>query len=303
MVVLNFLNNIDFSKYRGTAWFDKNKLLLKTDDLGLIQSSRELGAADAKLYQIDIDGANGIIDLSDYESNDVFFKNATDTYTYTLTGTATERKNILNNIYAELHGKYLYMIDCDFSDRYSIGRVSINIAHNKGYSELKIQFNREPYRLKAPISKEIFTDLPSAVTLEFENGRKQVLPMFTADGEHSVIFEGETYIINDGAERITVPDIVFKRGTNRLTIIKTNPDESAAYTWGDVVGTVTVGEICENYNGLLEVSDLIITRLCGGKTWAEIVEKKIKWCNLHYLIGETDKDKKSFKIDYEWGEL
>lgn len=303
MIVIDKLNNISFAR-RGIALFDENELVFKSDDYDMVQTARELGAAEQKLYQIEIDGADGCIDLTDNLLGGAFFKSVTDVYTYNLNGKFGERESISRDIFNNIHGRHLYMIACDDTAYYMSGRITAKINPKVGYTELVITYIREPYRLKAPIELEVDADFFSAggLSLSIESGRKFVLPKFSSSKEHMVSFKGVTYTVPDNSVDFTIPAIVFSRGKNEINIIKSVPRNSKAYTWGNISGDRTIDEIGDMYNYIDDLSDLTVSEACGVEwTWERLNVKR--WCNLRYLTDSQDQTNENLKITYDWGEL
>ena len=303
MIVIEKLNDISFHR-RGIALFDENELVFKSDDYDMVQVGRELGSVEQKLYKVEIDGADGIIDLTDSLLGGAFFKNVADTYTYNLNGKFTDRERISRDIYNNIHGRHLYMIACDDITHYMRGRVTVKLNPKTGYNELVITYTREPYRLKAPIEIEVDADFytDGGVSLSLVSGRKFVTPKFTTLKEHKVSFEGNTYIIPDNSVNLIIPGIVFSRGSNELNIVKTECRNSIPYTWADICGNRTIDDIGELYDVIDELSEVTISELCGvGWTFEQLSAKR--WCNLRYLADDQIQTNENLKILYEWGEL
>lgn len=303
MIVITKLNNIKFNK-RGIALFDENELVFKSDEFDMVQVGRDLGSVEQKLYQIEIDGADGVIDLTDNMLGGAFFKNVTDTYTYNLNGKFADRERISLDIYNNIHGRHLYMIACDDVSHYMSGRVTVKLNPKKGYNEIIITYTREPYRLKTPIEVEVDADFNanSGVSLSLVSGRKFVTPKFSALKEHKVNFKGTTYTVPDNSVDLIIPGIVFSRGKNNLNIIKTECRNSKAYTWADICGDRTVDNVCELYSTIEDMLEVTISKLCG-LSWNFLELSLNQWCNLRYLTGEQVHSNENLKIVYDWGEL
>lgn len=303
---INYLGNIDFIK-RGIALFDDNDTnepIFKSDDLGLIQTSKTITPPEQKLLQYEISGIDGVLDFTDAEQGGAFFKNTTLTYTYVLDGKFTEREKTMANIFNDIHGRELCLIDCDNIDYFYQGRITASVSNKPGYSELTITANCNPYRLKKPIEISVNADLygVSGINLSLDSGRKFVLPRFSSIKEHTVSFDGHDYVVPANSTDLTIAEIVFKRGKNNLTIVKTDCRDVNVYTFAELQGCNIYDKIFEKYPQFEDMDGIKYQELFGfAFTWGDINTKH--WYDFIYLVNPDDDDDEDLKIKYDWGDL
>ena len=303
---ISYLGNIEFIK-RGIALFDDgddNIPLFKSDNLGLIQTAKTITPPEQKLLQYEISGIDGVLDFTDTEQGGAFFKNTTLNYTYVLDGKFTERERAMANIFNDIHGRELCLIDCDNIDYFYQGRITASVSNKPGYSELTITANCNPYRLKKPIEISINADLygETGINLSLDSGRKFVLPIFSSTKEHTVSFGGHDYVIPANSTNLTFTDVVFKRGKNNITIIKTDCRDVAIYTYGDLEGSNDFSSLFEKYPQFADMIDIEYKKLFGfAFTWGDINKKH--WYDFIYLVNQDDDTDEDLKIKYEWGDL
>ncbi|MGN0174572.1 MAG: hypothetical protein ACI39F_09045, partial [Acutalibacteraceae bacterium] len=274
---INYLGNIEFTK-RGIAIFDdsgENTPLFKSDDLGLIQTAKTITPPEQKLLQFEISGIDGVLDFTDSEQGGAFFKNTTLNYTYVIDGKFSERKNLMSNIFNDIHGRDLCIIDCDNIDYFYQGRITANVSNKPGYSELTINCYCNPYRLKKPIEISVNADIygVSGINLALDSGRKFVMPFFSSIKEHTVSFGGHDYVVPAGSENLSFADIVFSRGKNNITVIKTDCRDVAAYTYGDLEGCNDFDAVFEKYPTFEEMDGINYKKIFIFKHFYIIIYK------------------------------
>ena len=303
---INYLGNIEFIK-RGIALFDDGEgktPLFKSDDLGLIQTAKTVTTPEEKLLQFEISGIDGILDFTDSEQGGAFFKNSTLTYTYVLDGNFDERVQVMSNILNDIHGRNLCLIDCDDIDYFYQGRITASVNNKSGYSELTISASCNPYRLKKPIEISVNADLygESGINLALDSGRKFVLPYFSSIKEHTVGFGGHDYVVPAGSENLSFADIVFSRGKNNITVIKTDCRDVKAYTFAYLEGCDIWSTVFEKYPTFADMDGIEYKKIFGfAFTWGEINQKH--WYDFIYLVNSEENQDENLKIKYDWGDL
>lgn len=203
------------------------------NDFGLILSSKEISPPKPQTKSVDVPMRDGSIDLTEAVADEVKYKDRTIKLNFTVIDPVNTWATKISEIQNYLHGQRMKIIfddDCAF---YYIGRISVDTwASNKNIGTLVIEGTVEPFK---------YDILSSAVDWEwdvfdFETGiinetgqlivngsttitlicrRKRMFPTFIASEEMNVMFEGETYLLKAGKQKVY--DIFFAEGENVLT--------------------------------------------------------------------------------------
>lgn len=185
------------------------------DDFALIRTSKTIGKAEVKKTIIDIPGADGVIDLSEY-FGEPKYKNRKLTFEFSYIETEDSWNSVYSDIQNKLNGQDMKVILEEDSDYYYAGRCSVNDwKSNKKTGNITIEIDADPYKYKInpTVIENVVTE--SAV-LNFENLRKSVVPTIKTTGSINIIFENKQYALSAGT--YIMPDMVFKAGTNTMTV-------------------------------------------------------------------------------------
>lgn len=202
-------------------------------DWGLILSSKVISPPKPQLNSVSVPLRDGSIDLTEAVTDEVKYEDRTITLTFSVIDAMETWPTKISEIGNYLHGERLKIIfdeDCAF---YYIGRVYVNeFKSNRSIGTLVIEGTVEPFK---------YDVLSSAVdwlwdTFDFEQGiinetgqlivngqttitlicrKKRMFPTFIASAAMQVTFEGETYSLKAGEQKVY--DIFFVEGENALT--------------------------------------------------------------------------------------
>lgn len=192
------------------------------DDFHLIRTSKTISSPEPKFVKVEVDGADGDLDLTEY-FGDVKYKNRKLSFNFS-TATVKERDflTLFSEIQNALHGQYMKIILEEDPDFYYMGRVSVNPwKSNKNIGQLTIDCDCEPYKYK--LYKTIFTfDLTNPVEYILPNLRKQTVPKFTITAPVQIKFNNSTHSIGaqgmTGEQTYIVPEIVLSPGNNLISL-------------------------------------------------------------------------------------
>lgn len=193
------------------VWFDN---IHSYEDLNLILSKADIPPAEPKTNFVDLPGGNGSVDLTEAQG-EVKYKDRDSKLTFTVFSTDDfeEKKKEISNL---LNGKRCKVILDKDPNYYWAGRLSIdNYASNKNVHTIVIGGKFAPYKLK----KDITTIKVSAgdnVAVILQNGRKSVVPTITALAEATIEFNGGTYTVGTGTQKVL--NIKLIEGENLLKV-------------------------------------------------------------------------------------
>ena len=182
------------------------------DDFNLILKPRTLQVASPKIETVEIPGADGDLDLTDW-FGEVHYKNVDIEYDFSYIGALKDWDNQYALICNTLNGQKMKIIEDKTPTLYRVGRVQVSEwKANKAVGEISIEIDCEPYRYKESVT----VVQGNAGTITCINSRKAVVPTLQATAEMSIEFEGNTYTV--GTTQTTIPSIIFKEGNNILKV-------------------------------------------------------------------------------------
>lgn len=204
------------------------------DDWRLIPAQRPLFNPPAvKTNMVSIPGGDGVLDLTESLAGRPTFENRVGSWTFYVQNGYKDWSALYSEIMVYLHGQEFRAILEDDPAYYYEGRFSVNQwKSDKDWSQIVIDYNVAPYKKElANTGTDWLWD-----TFNFETGiirnykNLSILGTLTVDVEGDMMesvpviicsefgvkvqYEGKTYNLSKGAN--TVPQIILRRGTNRL---------------------------------------------------------------------------------------
>lgn len=111
-------------------------------------TAKEIQDAEPKTNYVNIDGANGTLDLSESLAGGPVYSDRTIAASFMCSeGTHKERERLLREIRRALHGRKIQIIEPDDPEHYFLGRVKIKEHKNhQAYLEFTIEATCDPWR-------------------------------------------------------------------------------------------------------------------------------------------------------------
>ena len=204
------------------------------DDFGMVLSSKSIPLPKPKTESVTVPGSDGELDLSTaLTDGEIKFDNRTLTFKFTLLTKSRTWEGIKSSISNYLHGKKMKVILDNDKAFYYIGRCTVDpFTESKKGASLTIKVDAEPYKYDIQDSTEnwiwdsfnfetgiIYKLKEISVTPSTEivipSRRMKVVPVITTDTPMDVVFNGVTYRLSEGDNRIL--NIIFSEGENTLT--------------------------------------------------------------------------------------
>lgn len=205
-------------------------------DFKLRITSINIDMPDVKTEKIDLPGADGYVDMTDY------FGAKYENRKIKITGDLEDKSyggwmNSISQISNYIHGKKRKLVldwDAGF---YYVGRGKCEYdKDNRIYSEITLTFDCEPYKYEFTATDEDWVwdtfDFETGVIREYANMQvtgslifnavgypMPVVPKIVASTDMTVTFDGTTYSLKAGTNYF--PDIEIKEGDNRLVFTGT----------------------------------------------------------------------------------
>ena len=186
---------------------------------GLILKEKELKSPKAKTNTVEIEGADGVLDYTDF-FGDVKYDNRQLTFNFVKTQIVPDGFLALYSLVQDtLHGKKMQVILDDDPAHFYYGRVSINEwKSNKRIGEIVIEVDAEPYKYK--VNETVITQaVDGSADIVLANSRKPVVPTITTDASMQFEYGGGIYTASAGTFRI--PQIQLAEGQNIVTVTGT----------------------------------------------------------------------------------
>ena len=202
------------------------------DDFGLNLTDKDIGFPEPKLEEVDVIGADGVIDLSEVLNDDIKYKTRKLQFTFTVLKGNKYWASTVADVANYLHGKKL-RIQMDFDPAYYYtGRCKINsFKTSKRLCTITIDAECEPYRLDINGNGEKWlwdtfsfqngfirvnaVTVNGSLQVNLQNQRKIVSPTFTCSTAMTVTFDGVTYNLPKGKTQVL--GIRLQYGTNYVT--------------------------------------------------------------------------------------
>lgn len=181
------------------------------DDFSLILSKPTISAPDIKTETIDIPGADGQLDLTEY-FGEPKYKNRKLSFDFSTIVPRAEFTDLFSEIQNALHGKKMRVILDEDDEFYYYGRISVaDYKAEKSVGKITIDVDADPYKYRV-IPTIVQTEVSGERTVAYQNLRKSVVPTFTTTANMNITFGEATYATTAGT--FILPDVQFTTGTN-----------------------------------------------------------------------------------------
>lgn len=199
------------------------------EDFKLILTSKEVGSPSIKERKIDIEGADGFLDLTDFFGGEPKFENVTHRFDFSTIVPQSEFLSLFSSIKNALHGKRMRIILDDDPLFYYIGRIYVSqLANDKNIGRVSVECDCEPYKYK--LNKTVVSRaVNGAQTITLTNGRKRAVPEVTieAEGGLNIVYQGSN-IWDLGSGSYTLPELELVAGGNDVSVTGVG---NITFTW------------------------------------------------------------------------
>lgn len=191
------------------------------DDFSLIMSSKEIAAPKTKTVKIDVPGADGSIDLTDY-FGEPKYEDCTHKFQFSTIVPQSEFLTLFSTIKNTIHGKKLRIVLDDDPGFFYIGRCYVSsFTNDKNIGRISVECDCEPWKYKA--AKTVVTQAVSGEsTISLPNLRKRVVPEVVIEADSAMHIVYNTYNVWDlGGGSYTLPELELKAGENSVSVTGT----------------------------------------------------------------------------------
>lgn len=197
-------------------------------DLDLILSKKEIGAPSVKTKKIEIEGADGSIDYTDFFGRPNY-GDVTHKFTFSSVVPRSDSITQYTKVKNALHGQKLRIVLDDDPSFYYVGRCYVSSYTNeKNIGTITVECDCEPYKYKVqPTFVSVAVDGTEVISLT--NGKKRAVPEITITTDTSLNIVYQTFNVWDlGSGSYTLPDLELAEGINEVTVTGTG---SINFTW------------------------------------------------------------------------
>ena len=201
-------------------------------DLHILLTGKEIGSPEVKRQTIDIEGADGELDFTDF-FGEPKYTNAQHRFDFESIQPWNEQLSQFTDIKNKIHGKKgRIVLDSDPSFFY-VGRCFVSAYKNENViGRISIECDCEPYKYK--MAETVVTrtvDGVEGVTLT--NARKRAVPLVTIETDTTLnIVYGGVNVWDLAAGTYTLPELELAEGDNIVTVTGTG---TIAFSWREAV--------------------------------------------------------------------
>lgn len=194
------------------------------DDFSLIRATKTISAPEPKYIKVEIEGADGELDLTEY-FGDIKYKNRKISFEFSTIVPQSEFPELFSKVQDSLHGRRMKIVLEEDPDFYYIGRVTVNEwSANKSVGLITIDCDVEPYKYKIRPTIRTFTLTGSRTQYVLSNMRKQTVPTITISAPIKIEFNNSITSMGQtgmSEQTYTVPELTLTKGNNILHITGT----------------------------------------------------------------------------------
>lgn len=214
--------NENLSEYN--LYYSDYVIDLRKHGFFLTANSVQIGAPEPKTTYIEIEGANGVIDVSQALTDDIKYNPRPVSIGFTSREKNwiknVEIQNLMNSIFNGTKRK-LYI-----DDWYLEGRFINEQSIDDGFGKYTISADCYPYRMNAYIDTKKYTVSSTLdCTIDYKDSMN-VCPNINVSDNMSIVIGGNEYNLVSGDN--IVPDFILKKGTNTFTL---NGSGTVTITW------------------------------------------------------------------------
>lgn len=186
-------------------------------DLHILLTGKEIGSPEVKRQTIDIEGADGELDFTDF-FGEPKYTNAQHRFDFESIQPWNEQLSQFTDIKNKIHGKKgRIVLDSDPSFFY-VGRCFVSAYKNENViGRISIDCDCEPYKYKMDKTVATLT-INGSETFYLPNARKRAVPEVKVVAEGTINIVYGTNIWDLGAGTYTLPELELVEGDNAITL-------------------------------------------------------------------------------------
>lgn len=210
----------------GVTFGDKHSF----DDFGIYLTSKTINPPEPQTNTISVPLRDGSIDLTESLTNDVKYNDRKINMTFSVIHPMEQWSDKVSEIENYLHGKLIKVVFDDDQNFYYMGRLKVNEwSSQKSIGKLVIECIADPYKYDVQgdwlwdpfdfendcISESENIIVSGSTSVVIVGKRKKTYPTITASAAMSVSYNGTTYNLTEGINKLY--EMILDEGENTLT--------------------------------------------------------------------------------------
>lgn len=210
----------------GVTFGDKHSF----DDFGIYLTSKTINPPEPQTNTIYVPLRDGSIDLTESLTNDVKYNDRKINMTFSVIHPMEQWSDKVSEIENYLHGKRMKVVFDDDQNFYYMGRLKVNEwSSQKSIGKLVIECIADPYKYDIQgdwlwdpfdfendcISESENIIVSGSTSVVIVGKRKKTYPTITASAAMSVSYNGTTYNLTEGINKLY--EMILDEGENTLT--------------------------------------------------------------------------------------
>lgn len=198
----------------------------------LLQPGKEIGSPEVKKKLLDVEGADGTLDYTDF-FGEPKYSNVTHKFPFATIVPIKEFLSHYSIVKSALHGKKMPIILDDEPNFFYVGRIYVQpFTSEKTIGHITIEAECEPYKYKLA-KTTVSRAVNGTDNIVLTNARKRAVPEVIIETETSInITYGSGFIWDLGPGSYTLPELELVEGNNTVTVTGTG---SISFTWQEGV--------------------------------------------------------------------
>lgn len=190
------------------------------DEYGLfLLSDVKIGAPEKKTNYVDIPGADGSLDMSDYPQGRPVYKNRTISFRLFRHTDEVTFARILTCLRKKYHGRSVRLVLPNDCEHYYKGVMSIGDTANYHACTIPVTVLAEPYKLQLE-ETEVVVNVSGAKTVSLYNEGKPAVPEISTTGDITIAWGSSSVAVSAGSG-ILIPSFILEAGYTDVTITGT----------------------------------------------------------------------------------
>lgn len=194
-------------------------------DLQLVLSKKEIGAPSVKNKKVEIEGADGSLDFTDFFGGPKFGE-VEHKFSFSTIEPRSDFLTQYSKVKNALHGQKLRIVLDDDPSFCYVGRCYVSpFTDEKGIGSISVECECEPYKYK--VNKTVVTKAVNGTdTIVLTNSRKRAVPTITTTATMTIVFGDGAWTPSAGT--FTIPELELFAGANNVTVTGTG---NITFTW------------------------------------------------------------------------
>lgn len=193
----------------------------------LLLKSKEIGAAKVKTKKIDIEGADGFLDLTDF-FGEPKYENTVHKFQFSTLVAPSEFLTLFSDIKNKIHGRSGRVALDDDPSYFYIGRCTVSsFTNEKNMGIVSVECDCEPWKYKTERTT-VTVMVDGEDTIVLANSRKRAVPEVIIAAESALRITYQANIWDLGSGSYTLPELELQAGENIVSVTGTG---TISFTW------------------------------------------------------------------------